>query len=110
MTGKIVVLCTCASMEDAERLARALLSGRLAACVSVVPGMRSFYHWQGGIEDSTECLLLIKTSREAFAELSAAIEKIHPYEVPEILALPVVAGAPNYLQWLDSSLRQRDKA
>ena len=104
MTDKIVVLCTCASPEEGENLARALLAGRVAACVSVVPGMRSFYHWKDGIEDSAECLLLIKSSRERFAELVAAIEKLHPYEVPEVLALPVLAASENYLHWLEASL------
>jgi periplasmic divalent cation tolerance protein len=106
MTDKIVVLCTCASPEDGERLARALLTGRLAACVSVVPGARSFYHWNGGIEDSAECLLVIKSSRDLFPALSAAIEKLHPYEVPEVLALPVTAGSQNYLNWLSGTLRE----
>jgi periplasmic divalent cation tolerance protein len=104
MTDQIVVLCTCASEEDGERLARALITGRLAACVSVVPGVRSFYRWQGEIEDSSEFLLLIKTSRDRFDALREAVEKLHSYAVPEVLALPVVAGAPNYLAWLVESL------
>ena len=104
MTDQIVVLCTCASTEDAERLARALVTGRLAACVSVLPGMRSFYRWEGEIETAAECLLLIKSSRDHFDGLRAAIEKLHTYAVPEVLALPIVAGAPNYLAWLTESL------
>jgi periplasmic divalent cation tolerance protein len=106
MTDKIVVLCTCASYEDGERLARALVTGRLAACVSALPGMRSFYRWKGEIEAADECLLLIKSSREHFDALREAIEKLHGYEVPEVLALPIVAGAPNYLSWLTDSLGQ----
>ena len=106
MTDKIVVLCTCASPEDGERLARALVAGRLAACVNVVPGMRSFYRWKGAIEASDECLLVIKSSRNLFAALSAAIEKLHPYELPEVLALQVVDGSTNYLNWLTLELRQ----
>ena len=106
MTDKIVVLCTCASPEDGERLARALVTGRLAACVNVVPGMRSFYHWKGAVEDSTECLLIVKSSRDLFAALSAAIEKLHPYELPEVIALPVVDGSSNYLNWLAVNLKQ----
>jgi periplasmic divalent cation tolerance protein len=104
MTDQIVVLCTCASAEDAERLARALVTGRLAACVSVVPGLRSLYRWKGEIESAEECLLLIKSSRDRFEALREAIEKLHSYAVPEVLALPVVAGAPNYLAWLAESL------
>ena len=105
MTDKIVVLTTCAAEADAERLARALVAGRLAACVNVVPGVRSFYHWKGEIESSEEFLLIVKTSRDLFPALRAEMEKLHPYEVPELLALPVVAGAENYLSWLQSNLR-----
>jgi periplasmic divalent cation tolerance protein len=105
MTDKIVVLSTCATEADAERLARALVAGRLAACVNVVPGVRSFYHWKGEIESNGEFLLLIKTSRELFGALCAEMETLHPYEVPEVLALPVVAGAESYLTWLQANLR-----
>jgi periplasmic divalent cation tolerance protein len=105
MTDKIVVLTTCAAEADAERMARALVDGRLAACVSVVPGVRSFYHWKGATESSGEFLLIVKTSRDLFGALRAEMERIHPYEVPELLALPVVAGAENYLSWLQSNLR-----
>ena len=104
MTDKIVVLSTCATQADAERLARALVAGRLSACVNVVPGVRSFYHWKGHLESSFECLLIIKTSRELFPALCAEVERLHPYEVPELLALPVVAGAENYLNWLAANL------
>jgi periplasmic divalent cation tolerance protein len=105
MTDKIVVLSTCATEVDAERLARALVAGRLAACVNVLPGVRSFYHWKGEIESGAECLLLIKTSRELFPAVSAEMAKLHPYEVPELLALPVVDGAENYLSWFHANLR-----
>jgi periplasmic divalent cation tolerance protein len=105
MTDKIVVLSTCAAEEDAERLARALVEGRLAACVNVVPGVRSFYRWKGQLDSGVECLLIIKTSRDLFPNLRAEMERMHPYEVPELLALPIVAGAENYLGWLDANLR-----
>ena len=105
MTDKIVVLTTCAVKSDAERMARALVDGRLAACVNVVPGVRSFYHWKGTTESSEEFLLIVKTSRDLFGALRAEMEKLHPYELPELLALPVVAGAENYLSWLQSNLR-----
>jgi len=108
MTDKIVVLSTCAGEADAERIARALVEGQLAACVSVVPGLRSFYRWQGRLENSGEVLLLIKTSRDLFPALKAGLEKIHPYEVPEILALPIVEGAENYLAWINSALRSEE--
>ncbi|MEO8598171.1 MAG: divalent-cation tolerance protein CutA [Candidatus Solibacter sp.] len=105
MTESIVVLNTCATEADAERLARALVEARLAACASIVPGLRSFYHWHGAIEESAECLLVIKSSRDLFPALQIAIEKLHSYAVPEILALPVVAGSENYLNWLKSGMR-----
>jgi periplasmic divalent cation tolerance protein len=105
MTDKIVVLSTCATEADAERLARALVEVRLAACVNVVPGVRSFYHWKGQLDSGAECLMIIKTSRQLFPALCTEMEKLHAYEVPELLALPVVAGAENYLVWLDANLR-----
>ena len=105
MTDKIVVLSTCATEADAERMARALVDGRLAACVNVVSGVRSFYRWKGAIQSGEEFLLIIKTSRDLFDALRAEMEKLHPYEVPELLALPVVAGAEDYLSWLQSNLR-----
>jgi len=105
MTNKIVVLSTCSDEKEGEKLARALLDERLAACVSLVPRIRSFYHWKGAIENAGECLLLIKTSREVFEPLCVALQKLHTYDVPEILAVPVVDGEPNYLNWLESNIR-----
>jgi periplasmic divalent cation tolerance protein len=105
MTDKIVVLTSCAAQADAERIARALVAGRLAACVNVASGVRSFYRWKGELESGEEFVLIIKTSRDLFPALRAEMEKLHPYEVPELLALPVVAGAENYLSWLQSNLR-----
>jgi periplasmic divalent cation tolerance protein len=110
MTDQIVVLSTCASEEEAERLARMLVDRRLAACVSVVPGVRSFYRWQGAVESSGEWLLLAKSSRGLFPAVSSALEQEHSYEVPEVLALPVVAGAANYLNWMMSSLGAEEQS
>src|SRR4051812_42458716 len=106
MTDKIVVLTTCAKAEDAERLARALVSGQFAACVNVVPQIRSFYRWKGELEIEDEFLLIVKTSRDLFDALKVEIEKLHPYEVPEVVALPIVAGAENYLNWMEHNLRE----
>jgi periplasmic divalent cation tolerance protein len=108
MTDKIVVLNTCGSEAEAERLARLLVDQRLAACVSVAPRLRSFYRWKGEVESSEEWLLLIKSSRPLFEQLRAAIEQAHTYEVPEVLALSVVDGTPTYLDWLDANLRVQD--
>jgi periplasmic divalent cation tolerance protein len=104
MTGQIVVFSTCASAEEAARLARGLVEARLAACVSVSREIRSYYHWQGAVEESGEFLLVIKTSRDAFDALRRWIEKEHPYEIPELIALPILDGAPNYLNWLRESV------
>jgi len=104
MTNKIVVLSTCASPREAERLARSLVEQRLAACVNVLPSVTSHYWWQGRIETAEECLVLIKSSRESFDQLRSALEQAHSYEIPEVIALPVVDGAVNYLNWIDLNL------
>jgi periplasmic divalent cation tolerance protein len=104
MTDKIVVLSTCATEEEAVKLARTLVEARVAACVTMVAGARSVYRWQGAIESAAEYLLIIKSSRQLFEPLRAAIEKAHSYDIPELLALPVVEGAPNYLNWLEGQL------
>ena len=108
MTESIVVLSTSSSPAEGEKLARLLVEARLAACVNVLPGVRSYYHWNGAIEASDECLLVIKSARRLFAELKAVLEAAHSYEVPEVLALAVVDGAPNYLSWLASNLRKEE--
>jgi periplasmic divalent cation tolerance protein len=104
MTDKIVVFSTCASAEDAEKIARHLIESHVAACVNLVPGVRSIFRWEGKVEDAAEHLLVIKSTRAAFPALSAAIEKVHPYEVPEVLAVPVIDGAVNYLNWIDAEV------
>jgi periplasmic divalent cation tolerance protein len=108
MTDKIVVFSTCSNPEDAARIARKLIDERLAACVNVSPGMRSYYRWKGAIEESEECLLIIKTSRDLFDRLRLELEKAHTYEVPEVVAVPVVDGAPNYLNWMEAELKTSD--
>jgi periplasmic divalent cation tolerance protein len=104
MTEKIVVLSTCGSEEEAVRIARQLVEGHIAACVNLIPRIRSFYRWQGKIEDAAEWLLVVKTSRKRFEALRAVLEAAHSYELPEVLALPIVDGSPNYLAWLDAEL------
>jgi len=107
MTDKIVVFSSCASPDEADRIARALVEKRLAACVSVLPRARSIYRWKGAVESEEEQLLVIKTSRELFAEVRAEIEKQHSYEVPEIVALPIVDGSQRYLDWMDREMLER---
>jgi len=104
MTDKIVVFSTCATEEDAIKLAEALVEARVAACVTLVPGARSIYRWRGALESATECLLIIKSDRPRFERLRASLEHLHSYEVPEVLAIPVVDGAANYLNWLQDQL------
>ena len=99
----IVVLCTVPLDFDAERLARELVERSLAACVQIGPGVTSVYRWQGATEKSEERLLIIKSRRELFGAIEAAIKSRHPYEVPEIVALEVSAGHPPYLDWLAAS-------
>jgi periplasmic divalent cation tolerance protein len=104
MTDKIVVLSTCDSEEQAGRIARVLVEQRLAACVNILPGARSIYRWKGQIEDAAEWMLIIKSRRDLMDPLRAAIGKLHTYDVPELLALPVVDGSEGYLAWLDGEL------
>jgi len=105
MTDKIVVFSACESKEQADRIARQLIENRLAACVSILPGVTSVYRWKDNIEASDEWLLLIKTRRGLFSALRAEVRKLHSYEVPEMIALPVVDGAPAYLGWMDDELK-----
>lgn len=106
MSDRLVVLSTVGRAEDAERIARALVERRLAACVNVVPGLVSVYRWKGNVEKDDERLLLIKTRRERLPALREALAALHPYELPELLALPVEAGSPAYLEWLDESVAE----
>jgi len=105
MTGEIVILCTSASAEEAERIARHLLEEHVAACVNVLPVERSYYWWQGAIQASAEYLLLIKSTATLFPAVEQAIRRMHSYEVPEVIALPVLAGSADYLAWLRANLR-----
>ncbi|WP_421216495.1 divalent-cation tolerance protein CutA [Aeromonas jandaei] len=100
MTDAIVVLCTCPDQTSADLLCEQLLNRQLAACINQLPGVTSVYRWQGKVERLTEIQLVIKSRQPLFAELQACILAQHPYEVPELLALPVSAGLPAYLDWL----------
>lgn len=102
MTNFIQVFTTTARKQEAQQIAQTLVEERLAACVQILGPITSTYRWQGTIETSEEWLCLIKTRQELYAQLEASIRRVHPYEVPEILALPVVAGSPSYLAWLET--------
>lgn len=108
MTDKIVVLTTCETAEEGERIARRLVESRLAACVNIVGGVKSVYRWKEAVESAEELMLVIKTSRALLPEVQAAIEKIHAYELPECLAFQVVDGSERYLDWLEHSLKQTE--
>ena len=105
MTDKIVVFSTCSSESEADRLARRLVESRLAACVNIVPRVRSVYRWQGEVEQAEESLLVIKSSRALFAELRRELTEAHSYELPEVLAVPIADGSGAYLEWIGQNLR-----
>ena len=94
------VLVTAGSEEEGARIARALVEERLAACVNIVPRIRSIYRWRGAVEDEAETLLVIKTSAASLEKLEARVRELHSYEVPEIIALPLDSGSAPYLDWL----------
>jgi len=104
MTDKIVILSTCANAEEAEKFARELVDARLAACVNLIPRVQSFFRWKGTVETAEECLLLIKTSRTLFDSVRTVLEKTHSYEVPEAIALQIVEGSENYMNWIQANL------
>jgi periplasmic divalent cation tolerance protein len=99
-TAAVVVLVTTPTAERAAEIARALVEERLAACGNVVPGLRSIYRWEGKIHDDAEALLVLKTTRERFDALRERVLALHPYEVPEVIALPIEAGSAPYLAWI----------
>jgi periplasmic divalent cation tolerance protein len=101
----LVVLTTLEKQEDGERLAGFLVEGELAACVQILPPMISVYRWQGAVEKASEILLLIKTTRAAYPRLETVIKEHHPYQTPEIIALPVEAGSAEYLSWLGLAVK-----
>lgn len=100
-----IVFCTCADSETASRLARALVDERLAACVNAVPGVVSTYRWNDAIHTDSEVLLLIKTTADRLDAVQARLLELHPYEIPEVLAIEPVAGSAPYLAWLDRETR-----
>ena len=95
---------TAANREEAAQLAETLVGQRLAACVQILPEMESVYRWQGQVERQKEVLIIAKTTKSRFAELEREVRAIHSYETPEIIALPLTAGSPPYLEWLNSSV------
>jgi len=105
-TEFLLVMCTCPDRESAAALATALLEEELAACVNQVAGVKSMYRWEGRIEKDEEFLLLIKTTAPQFPSLEELIRKLHPYEVPEIIGLPLSVGSQAYFDWIRNSVQR----
>ena len=100
MEQALLVITNLADVASAQMLARALVEQRLAACVNILPAVQSIYRWNGAVEQAAEVTLLIKTTIARYAELEQAIRALHPYELPEVIAVPVSAGLPAYLEWI----------
>jgi periplasmic divalent cation tolerance protein len=106
MEQPLLVMTNLADGASAQALARALVERRLAACVNLLPAVQSIYRWQGAVEEAAEVTLLIKTTAARYAELEQAIRALHPYELPEVIAVPVSAGLPAYLGWIAQETRK----
>lgn len=100
MTDILVVLCTFANEQDAMRVGSSVVEARLAACINVLPGLRSIYRWKGAVEHADEVLALIKTTRNGFPALRDRLKELHNYDTPEIVAVPVLDGLADYLDWV----------
>jgi len=105
MTDKMLVLSTTESRDQARRIAEALVDRKLAACVNIIPKITSIYRWKDKVQEAEEWLLLIKTSSAAFEPLRAALKELHPYELPECIAVAIDDGSEEYLRWITDSMR-----
>lgn len=105
----LVCLCTCPDDTTAAAIAAALVEERLAACVNRLPAVRSTYRWEGRVEDSEEVLLLIKTTRDRLDDLIARVQVLHPYELPEVIAVEAQGGLAPYLAWVAEQTREHDR-
>ena len=103
-TDIIVVYCTVPKMEDARRIAQTIVNEKVAACCNIIPGVESYYIWKDEVQQDKELLLMIKTTENAFRELQNRIIELHPYDVPEIIALPVIKGNNDYLTWVEKNV------
>ena len=104
----LLVYCACPDATTADRLARAVVEARLAACVNALPGVRSTYRWNAQVEQADEVMLLIKTTADRLDTLTTRIRELHPYELPEVLAVEAIAGLPEYLAWVAQQTRDHD--
>ncbi|MDH3315423.1 MAG: divalent-cation tolerance protein CutA [Gammaproteobacteria bacterium] len=103
-----LVLCTCPDMGTAKDLAKRLVASRLAACVNILPGLTSVYEWKGAVETESELLLLAKTTQKRYPALESTLRAAHPYELPEIICVPIVAGLSGYIEWIENSTSSSD--
>jgi len=101
----IACLCACPDAATAARIAEALVDERLAACVNVLPGVASVYRWQGRVDQANEVLLIIKSTRARLQALTARVVELHPYELPELVAVDIAGGLPGYLAWIADATR-----
>jgi periplasmic divalent cation tolerance protein len=101
----ILVFITAASLPEAENISKTLVQGRLAACASVVPEVNSNFWWKDKLETTRESLLVIKTKSSLLPDIITAVKKIHSYSIPEIIALPIIGGSPDYLEWIDGEVK-----
>lgn len=106
MTDKVVIMVTASSLRECRKIARHLVESKLAACVNITQPVQSVYRWKGKVTDDKEFLLIIKTTRELFAEIKTEISKLHSYQTPEIICLPIIDGSQDYLQWLSDSVKR----
>jgi len=103
----IVVMITCSSKREAGEIKKALLEKKQSACVNILPGMKSSFWWKDKIDSCSEVLLLVKTKKNLLKEVITLVKKIHTYEVPEIIALPIIGGNKDYLKWIERTVRNR---
>ncbi len=106
MTSQILVWTNVPDAAIASTIANAIVEQRVGACVNILPGVQSIYRWQGKIATATEMMLLIKTTKAHYVALEKLIVALHPYEVPEIIAVPVTAGLPAYVKWIESETKK----
>lgn len=104
MSERLVVLMTAGSREEADKIANALVAEMLAACVNVLPGVTSVYRWEGAVQRDQEWLLVVKSTRQVLDDLVRRVQALHSYDLPEVIALPVVGGSEAYLRWVDGEV------
>jgi len=103
----VVIFITCATRGEARRIAKALVAKRLAACANIVPGIESLFRWKGRIDRATEVLVIVKTRAGHFKRVEEEVKRLHSYEVPEIVMIPITEGSAPYLDWIDSSVSSK---